>query len=218
MNFQGGVICMKKKILNSEYELDKRVLNEFKMLYTNIINNKKVKKFCFTSISPKAGKTFVASNLAKIVAKQGKKILIICCNWDNCKGTEFLKLDNSRRSVMDLMDNDVSINDIIYKTDIDNLSIALGGDFINDIASFVLTRRLFEGLSTIENEYDYIFVDTASIYESNDTVNIASKCEGTILVMEPDVLPYKTALKYKKSMEHNHCNIMGVVINKRISS
>ncbi len=136
------------------------------------------------------GKTTTSVSLSAILAKKGKKILMIDMDPQG-NGTSGLGIDkNVKFSVYDVIIDDVEIENTIQKTEIDNLDVCpsninLAGAEVELVDMEEREKRLKEKLDKIKDKYDYIIIDcppslglvTLNAFTASDSVLIPVQCE-----------------------------------------
>ena len=136
------------------------------------------------------GKTTTSVSLSAILAKKGKKILMIDMDPQG-NGTSGLGIDkNVKFSVYDVIIDDVEIENTIKKTEIENLDVCpsninLAGAEVELVDMEEREQRLKSKLDKIKEKYDYIIIDcppslglvTLNAFTASDSVLIPVHCE-----------------------------------------
>lgn len=136
------------------------------------------------------GKTTTAVNLSTILAKKGKKVLMIDTDPQG-NATSGLGINKDVKfSIYDVLINDVEIENTIQKTIVKNLDICpsninLAGAEVELVSMMSREQRLKEKIDEIKEQYDYIIIDcppslgliTLNAFTASDSVLIPVQCE-----------------------------------------
>lgn len=136
------------------------------------------------------GKTTTSVNMSTILAKRGKKVLLIDTDPQG-NATSGLGIDKDVSfSVYDVLIDDVEIENTLQKTMIKNLEVCpsninLAGAEVELVSMMSREHRLKEKIDTLKDKYDYIIIDcppslgliTLNAFTASDSVLIPVQCE-----------------------------------------
>jgi capsular exopolysaccharide synthesis family protein len=152
------------------------------------------------------GKTFVAINLAGILAISGKKVILL--DLDLRKPRLHLSFDTeNHKGISTLLINKYELNECIKKTDIDNLDFITAGPIPPNPAELASSKQLDELLDKLDEMYDIIIIDTPPVGIVTDALTSLQKANYPIYVM-----------KANSSKRHFIENINNLIKNKNIDN
>jgi chromosome partitioning protein len=136
------------------------------------------------------GKTTTAVNIGAILAKKGKKVLLIDADPQG-NATSGLGLEKEYElTLYDVLINECSVESTLQNTNIKNLKVCpsnmdLAGAEVELVSQMSREQRLKERVDEIKDQFDFIFIDcppslgliTLNAFTASDSVLIPVQCE-----------------------------------------
>jgi capsular exopolysaccharide synthesis family protein len=146
------------------------------------LNTAVANKVLVTSSVSGEGKTFIAKNIATVFALSGKKVLLLGLDLRKPRIHEGFDIDENLGAVNYLI-GDKSITEIIQYTKIDNLDIITSGPIPPNPSELLLSDSLKILIETLEQNYDYLIIDTPPVGLVSDAFEIAQYVDASIYVV-----------------------------------
>lgn len=211
----------------SQFAIDKTsrspISEAFRILRTNINFllagiDKTTGKVIFTTSSVSGeGKTFTSSNIAKTLAISGHKVAYIGTDFRFPKFHEVIDLPNGKATIgftNYIMNPEIAIKDVIYteKTE-DPLDVIPPGVIPPNPSGLLMNDRVQTMFKYLEENYDYIVVDTAPVSLVTDTLLISKLADLTIYVVKENFSDKRLLSIPEKYYQDNRLVNIAVLLN-----
>lgn len=191
------------------------ITESFRSLRTNLeymASESKSKIVLITSNNPGEGKTFCSINLASILAKAGKKVLVI--ELDLHKPKVHLGLNmKSDFGVSNILIGKESTKNSILKTSVENLDTILAGPTPPNASELVLSPHMSEMLEYARENYDYIIVDTPPVGLISDAFILMKFADVSLFVLNVRFATKGSVNNAHEIVELNKLHNFGFVMN-----
>jgi len=138
-----------------------------------------------TSSRKGEGKTFIASHIARTLAAQHKKVLLIDANTFNPKLHELFEM-KQESGLTDYYSNKAPIADCIHTTSIDQLDILPAGIDSNPVSHLISSDKTKSLLDHLSPQYDAIVIDTPEVEEHIDAIPFMKWSDLNLFVVKSD--------------------------------
>ncbi|MEN5041910.1 polysaccharide biosynthesis tyrosine autokinase [Stenotrophomonas sp. TWI1149] len=163
--------------------------------------------------SPNAGKTFVSSNLAAVIAQAGQKVLII--DADMRKGTLHKALGVTQTpGLSDVLVGNLSVEDATRTLDgLPGLHFIPRGEVPPNPSELLMHENFTNLIKKVEGLYDIIIIDTPPILAVTDAAVIAHHAGTCLLVARFGLNQQRELTLAKKRFEQNNVRLKGAIFN-----
>jgi tyrosine-protein kinase Etk/Wzc len=132
--------------------------------------------------SPSIGKSFVASNLATVLAQAGSRVLLV--DGDLRRGSlhHYFGLKNRMGGLSEVLSGRAAWSSSVRKTEIENLEIMSSGILAPDPSELLSSPRFSEFIDEASKAYDFVIIDAPPLLSVTDATIIGTKV-GTVLLV-----------------------------------
>jgi tyrosine-protein kinase Etk/Wzc len=214
-----GVVGKSKEAKESYMVVDKNpqslTAEAFRVIRTNLAYfapKSTSKVILITSSMASEGKTFCAINIASILAKAKKPVVLIDLDLHKPKQANAFNLKNDV-GVTSFLVGKASLNDIILDTPIENLSVILTGPRTPNASELILDPMVEEMIQELKSRFEYIILDTPPVGLLSD---------GLVMMKYSDLNLYILKANYSKKdfvdiahqiIEKNNIKSMSFILN-----
>lgn len=194
-----------------------QIRESYKTARTNIaysIIKKGCKKVAFTSSEKGEGKTITATNVASALAQQmDTKVLIIECDLRRPQVHAALKLSPTP-GITNYLNNECTIEDIIQPTKLKSLNAVCYGAIPPNPSELLSSEMMADFIKSVEENYDYIILDTPPIGVVIDAVPLIKESDGVVVIVKNNSTTYPELNRTLDSIKRAGGKTLGVIINR----
>jgi capsular exopolysaccharide synthesis family protein len=186
----------------------------YRALRTSVLaglNRVNEKILLVTSADSREGKTLTALNLAIMIAQMGKRVLLV--DMDMRRGRLHRSMGLGREpGATDALLTGRSLREFVQTTKIPNLWLVPTGTSVENASELLQSTSLVSVFLDVQNDYDYVVVDTSPILRVTDTVILATQGVGVILYVARVNHTPKPLIRYSIDMLGD-ARVLGLVMN-----
>lgn len=193
---------------------DDPVIESLRSLRTTFslqLEHAKNKIITISGLTPAVGKSFLALNLAHVLAAAGKKVLVIDADLRRGHINDYLAV-SSCPGLAELLSEKASLEEVTHHFPEDHLSFIAAGHRLNG-ASELFMKHSGALLNQLESMYDYIVIDTAPLLLLTDGVLLAKQAGINLLVVAAGLHTDNELKMGLNILQRNQIQLDGVVLN-----
>ncbi|MFZ0998560.1 MAG: CpsD/CapB family tyrosine-protein kinase [Candidatus Sulfotelmatobacter sp.] len=170
-----------------------------------------LRKILVTSSVPGEGRSFVAANLAQVMARQpGCRALLIDADLRN--PSLHLTLGTSASpGLSEYLLGEADESGIIQRGQMENLFFLASGRPVSGPTEIISNGRLKSIMDCLETLFDWIIIDSPAAIPVSDSGLIANLCDGVLMVVRSNATPFDLVRKARQKF--NPDRLLGVVLN-----
>jgi capsular exopolysaccharide synthesis family protein len=175
----GVVPDIKSKKMKSAYFESLRVIRT-NLEFLGI--GSKSKLVTITSSFPQEGKTTTTVELSKIIAKIGKRVIVLDLDMRRSKLHELLKIPN-KGGMSTLLAGKVGLKDAIQRSREENLDVITSGPMPPNPSELLMSDTFKRVIAALRNEYDYVMLDSPPIGLVTDAMIVMRMSDINLIVL-----------------------------------
>lgn len=171
-----------------------------------------IKTILVTSAQPGDGKSSVAYNLALMIARGDKRVVLLDADLRRSSLNELSSLSR-HAGLSDVFRNRVTLQEASHVLDESTLTIIPCGTPPPNPTELLASRRMNQVLQQLSEEYDVVIVDGPPFLVSDAWV-LASKVDGVLVVVRPGYTPRQAARVMAEQLRRVNARVLGVTLNR----
>lgn len=191
------------------------IAESFRTLRTNLqyLNTSPGPKvILLTSNAPGEGKTFCSINLSTMLAKAGKKVLLLELDLHKPRVQKALEM-TAEKGISTIVVRKHTIEDCIRKTKIENLDVLLSGPIPPNPSEMVLSNEMKEIINYGKNFYDYVLIDTPPAGIISDSIYLMQYADISLFVLNTKFATKAVVSFVDELVENNQIKNFAYILN-----
>ncbi len=164
-----------------------------------------------TSPAPQDGRTTVVLNLAFSLAQSGRRVLVVDANFRQ-PAIAALFPQAPPAGLSSALVEQVQWRDVVYKTDIANLSVVASGPLPPNPADLLSSPAMRKMVQEMTAEYDQVIFDGSPTTLVADASVLATQVDGVILVVRAGANSVGIVQRSAEQLHRVGARVLGVVL------
>lgn len=217
LNIIGGIPHVASEVRIAVNDMPKSHITEsFRTIRTNISflgdSVNKSKAILVSSFFPGEGKTFTSSNLATILAKGDKNVLIMDFDLHKPKIHKMFDIENTL-GISTFLIGKSDLSSIVHKDVFESLDIITAGALSPNPSELILKNRVTEIIDWAKANYDFVIIDTPPFGLLNDALELAKLVNVFLVVSNAKVLKKRGLSTIEEYLERFENVDKGIILN-----
>ena len=187
-------------------------LRSFRMRLTRDHGEPLSKAILITSATAGAGKTFVAANLAALLASAGRRVLLVEADMRHPRLHTYFGTPRSP-GLADLLAGTATFDQVVHRDVLPRVDLLMPGKPKENPGDLLSSDRLRELLEVIGDDYDHAVFDSVPILPAGDSLAIAQLPVSTFIVARAEHSTLSEIQEATRRLEGVKADIRGVVFN-----
>lgn len=172
-----------------------------------------LKRVLVTSSIMGEGKSYVSINLAKSLAKSGKKVALLELDLHQPRLREFFGIHDVS-GITEYLTGEVSADDLVVPTDIHpNLYLIPSGNPVEDASELLMAEKFSLLLDNLDQRFDILIIDSPPVKAISDAFVIADHVNLILYVIRHNHTPKSIIQLLDQEMEKRNLHNVALVFN-----
>jgi capsular exopolysaccharide synthesis family protein len=175
------------------------------------------KTVLFSSATPSEGKSVMVASLGRLLASNGKRVLLIDCDWRSPRLHQIFRISNKDGLANVLMDKEVRLEDVVHHDALSGVDVMPSGPWSPRSAHLLGSDRMRHLLEALEPHYEFIVLDTAPTLVTADVLSLSRMVEKVVFVVRWGHTRQEAVLEALKQIIDAQGDVAGVVMSRVVS-
>ena len=172
-----------------------------------------LKTVLFTSSVESEGKTTSATELGKMYAMDGRKVLLM--DMDFIKQQLAKSFDLGKKAgITSYFSDNHDVSDIIHRTAVSNLFVMPPGQPHPNPTALIASEKMRELIERVKPDFDIVLIDTMPVGSTPEIAAVARNTDGVAFVVRAKKTSRVIAQKGLDKLKASKCSLLGVILTR----
>ncbi len=171
----------------------------------------------FSSATPAEGKSVMASSFGRLLASNGKRVLLIDCDWRSPRLHQVFHCSNREGLASLLTEKPADLDEVIHHDALSGLDVMPAGPWSPRSAHLLSSDRMRHLLDALVAHYDFVLLDTSPALVTADVLALSRLVEKVVFVVRWGHTRQENALEALKQIIDAQGDVAGVVMSRVVS-
>jgi capsular exopolysaccharide synthesis family protein len=171
----------------------------------------------FSSATPSEGKSVMVASLGRLLASNGKRILLVDCDWRSPRLHHIFHCGNLDGLAGLLVDKKAQIDEAIHHDALSGVDVLPAGSWSPRDAHLVGSERMRHLLETLAAHYEFVILDTPPALVTADVLALSRLVEKVVFVVRWGHTRQEAALEALKQIIDAQGDVAGVVMSRVVA-
>jgi succinoglycan biosynthesis transport protein ExoP len=172
------------------------------------------KLLLFSSATPAEGKSVMVASLGRLLASNGKRVLVIDCDWRRPKLHQLFRCSNSKGLSDLLSDEQAVLNDCVHRDDASGVDVMPAGFWDPRSAHLMSSDRMAELLRLLSSAYDVILLDSPPVLVTADALVLSRLVEKVVFLVRWGHTRQDVVMEGLKQLLDAQADVAGIAVSR----
>ena len=175
------------------------------------------KVILFSSATPSEGKSVMVASLGRLLASNGKRVLLIDCDWRSPRLHQIFRCGNRDGLASLLVEKDIQLDQVIHHDALSGVDVMPAGSWSPRFAHLLSSDRMRRLLEALDPHYEFIILDTPPALVTADVLALSRLVEKVVFVVRWGHTRQEAVLEALKQIVDAQGDVAGIVMSRVVS-
>lgn len=172
------------------------------------------KTILFSSATPAEGKSVVAASFARMLARSGKRVLLVDCDWRGPTLHRLFHCSNRYGLAQLMSEEDGFARSAIFNDEESGLDVLVAGGWTPESAEMLASDRMAAMLHSFAKTYDVVVLDSAPVLVSAEILILARLVDKTVFLVRWGQTHRESVFDALRQLRDAQADVAGVVLSR----
>ncbi|HYM01652.1 MAG TPA: polysaccharide biosynthesis tyrosine autokinase [Stellaceae bacterium] len=172
------------------------------------------KTILFSSSTPSEGKSVMAASLGRMLAMNGKRVLLVDCDWRSPSLHRIFQCSNRYGLAQLVFEDEVSLQRAIFNDPVSGADVLVSGGWTPRASEMLMSDRINSMFSTFAKKYDLVILDSAPVLVSAEVLVLSRLVDKTVFVIRWGHTKQESALDALRQLNDAQADVAGIVMSR----
>jgi polysaccharide biosynthesis transport protein len=168
----------------------------------------------FSSAVPGEGKSMVAASLGRMLASNGKRVLLIDCDWRRPTLHRIFGCQNRGGLAALLDDTPAALNDIIHSDDLSGVDVIVAGEMTMKSMHTLMSERMRIIVNQFAKRYDLVILDSSPVLVGSEVLTLSRFVDKVIFSVRWGHTQREAAFDALKQLIEAQADVAGTMLSR----
>ncbi len=170
-----------------------------------------------SSATPSEGKSVMAASLGRLLASNGKRVLLIDCDWRSPRQHQIFHCDNRGGLASLLTEKPSNLDEVIHHDALSGLDVMPAGPWNPRAAHFLSSERMRNLIDAVASHYEYVLLDTPPALVTADVLALSRFVDKVVFVVRWGHTRQDNAVEALRQIVDAQGDVAGVVMSRVVA-
>ena len=172
------------------------------------------KSAMFCSAEPGEGKSVMVASLGRLLASNGKRVMLLDCDWRCPTLHRIFQCPNRNGLAALLSDSRVGLGDVVHNDPLSGLDLIVSGGWTPQSMHTLTSNRMRAILDTFARNYDLVIIDSPPVLVGAEVLTLSRMVDKVMFVVRWGHTRRNAVIDALKQLSDAQADVPGVVLSR----